>query len=316
MKITVCEPLSIDSQTQDKLAAPFRDQGIEVVFYPDKTTDLQKLAERCSDADIVITANQPFPEAVVKECKKAKLIDVAFTGTDHVDKKTAADMGISVCNAQGYATEAVAELVMALAVDVLRSIVPLDAAVRKGGARGSLAGRELKGKTFGIVGTGAIGIRTAELAKAFGCKVIGWSRSIRTEAQQAGIEYVSFEDVVKNSDILSLNVPLTDSTRGLIGEKELKMMKRSAILINTARGPVVEEAALAQALKDGEIAGAGIDVFAGEPPLAQDSPILSAPNTVLTPHIAYATEESFSDRAAIVFDNALSFIDGNPRNIV
>ena len=316
MKITVTEPLGIDQAAIDRLMEPFTKRGIQVVYHYDKAKDEAELCQRCADSDIIITANQPFPDSVVRACKKAKLIDVAFTGTDHIGKKAAVEMGITVCNAQGYATEAVAELAIALAIDLLRSVVLLDASIRLGGTRGRFVGRELKGKTFGVIGTGAIGIRTAELAKAFGCDVIGWSRTRKSEAEAAGIRYVSFDEVLEQSDILSLHVPLNDATRGMIGAEQLSKMKPTALLINTARGAVVDEDALAAALKSGKIGGAGLDVFAGEPPLPEEAPILYAPNTILTPHIAFVSEESFDGRAEIVFENALAFIDGNPVNVV
>ena len=174
-------------------------------------------------------------------------------------------------------------------------------------------GFELSGKTFGVVGLGAIGRRTVKLAQAFGCKVLGYNRS---QKDIAGVEQVDLETLLKESDIVSLHVPLTEATKGLIGEAELALMKPTAILINTARGPVVDTAALAKALTDGTIAAAGIDVFNGEPPIAADNPLLKAPNTLLAPHIGFATKEALAKRAVIAFKNVAMYLQGKPQNVM
>ncbi len=201
-------------------------------------------------------------------------------------------------------------------IDLLRKITPLDAKTREGEGRGTFAGRELKGKTVGIIGTGDIGTRTAELLKPFGVEVLGYSRSRRESAQEAGIAYTDLDNLLGKSDLISISVPLTDQTRGMIGKESFDKMKPTAFLINTARGPVVDEAALIEALNDGKIAGAALDVFDTEPPLPKDAAILKARNTLLTPHIGYASQESFDDRAKIVFDNVEAFLEGKPQNVV
>lgn len=315
-KVVICEPLGLAEEEIRKIFEPVEQAGCELTLYSDKAAGPTALTERVKDADIVVTANQPFGEDVVGALDHCELIDVAFTGTDHIGKQSAREKGITVVNAQGYATEAVAELAIAMAIDLLRDVSLFDRVTRQGGARGTIAGMELKGKTFGILGTGAIGCRIAQLAGAFGCKVIGWSRSEREEAKKAGLTYMSFDDVLAQSDILSVNTPLTDATKHLINAQALSKMKSSAILINTSRGPVVDEAALVDALKHGEIAAAGLDVFDIEPPLDPNKELMALENVLLTPHIAYATEESFRDRAHIVADNILAFLDGNPINVV
>lgn len=315
-KVVICEPLGLAEEEIREIFKPVEQAGCELVLYLDKAAGPTALTERVKDADIVVTANQPFGEDVVGALDHCELIDVAFTGTDHIGKQSAKEKGITVVNAQGYATEAVAELAIAMAIDLLRDVSLFDRVTRQGGARGTIAGMELKGKTFGILGTGAIGCRIAELASTFGCRVIGWSRSEREAAKKAGLTYMSFDEVLEQSDILSVNTPLTDATKHLIDAAALKKMKSSAILINTSRGPVVDEAALLDALKHGEIAAAGLDVFDTEPPLDPNKELMSLENVLLTPHIAYATEESFRDRANIVADNILAFLDGNPVNVV
>ena len=177
-------------------------------------------------------------------------------------------------------------------------------------------GFELAGKTFGIVGTGAIGLRVAVLARAFGCKVIAYSRTEKQEALELGVRYRSLEEVMAQSDIVSLHVPATAQTKGLISAEMIARMKPGALLINTARGPVVDSAALADALKAGRIAGAGIDVFETKPPIPEDHPLCSAPNTLLTPHVAFATEESMVLRANMVFENVQLYLNGTPRNVM
>ena len=166
---------------------------------------------------------------------------------------------------------------------------------------------------FGIIGMGAIGTRTAQLAKAFGCEVLGFNRSPR---QIEGVRMTDLDTLLSECDIVSLHVPLTDETRGLIGERELSLMKPDAVLINTARGPVVDSRALAAALKEGRLAGAAVDVYETEPPIAQDHPLLTAPNVTATPHVAFATKEALYQRAAIVFDNVAGYLDGKPQNVM
>ena len=171
----------------------------------------------------------------------------------------------------------------------------------------------MEGKKFGVVGTGAIGLKVAAIAQAFGCQVYAYSR---TKKDIPGITYVDLDTLLSTCDIVSLHTPLNDATRGMIGKEQLALMKPNAILINTARGPVVDSAALAEALNSGKIAGAGIDVFEGEPPIAKDHPLLTAKNVIATPHVAFATKEALVKRAVIVFDNIVKWMDGNPQNVI
>ena len=177
-------------------------------------------------------------------------------------------------------------------------------------------GTELGTKTVGIIGTGRIGVMTAKLFKAFGCRVLGYNRTKKDDAVQAGIEYVGLEELLKTSDIVSLHVPSTAETKGFLSRERICMMKPESILINCARGAVVDNAALADALNEGRIAGAAIDVFDMEPPIPADYPLLNAKNTLLTPHVAFASKESMIRRAHIVFDNLYSYLDGKPINVV
>jgi D-3-phosphoglycerate dehydrogenase len=174
-------------------------------------------------------------------------------------------------------------------------------------------GSELHGKTFGIIGTGQIGSQVARLANAFGCKVLAFNRSKKAISN---VEFSNLDYLLKNSDIVSLHVPLTKETRHLLGEREMNLMKNTAILINTARGPVVDYHALATALKNNNIAGAAIDVYEKEPPLDKNHPLLEAPNTILFPHIGYATKEAIQLRGKIVIDNIFQWLAGKPQNVM
>ena len=313
MKIVLLESLGI---TEEKLAA-FADKlkkaGHEFAAY-EKNTDPDVCIERAKDADVIMIANMPLPGKVIRNCPKLKFIDVAFTGVDHVDVDYCKSRGIWLSNASGYSTNAVAELAFGLMVAVSRKIIACDQATRSGRDKTDLIGFELAGKTLGIVGTGAIGLKTAEIGKAVGCRVVAYSRSQRPEALAMGIEYLSLETLLQESDIVSLHVPVTPDTKGLIDATRLSLMKPSAILINTARGPVVDSQALATALRAGRIAGAGLDVFDTEPPLPEEQPLRDCPNTVVTPHVAFATQESMVKRAVIVFDNVRQWLNGSPIN--
>lgn len=317
MKISLLEPIGIDVALMDELSAPLKKKGHEFVFYPEKTTDPNELYERAKDSDIVMIANNPLPDSVIEKCQNIKMLNVAFTGIDHVGLKACAEKNVTVCNAAGYSNETVSELAVGMAINVLRKINEGDKAVREGKtlASAGLMGTELGTKTVGIIGTGRIGVMTATLFKAFGCRVLGYSRTVKPEAEKAGIEYTDLETLLKESDIVSLHIPSTAETKGFLDAERIALMKPSAILINCARGAVVDNAALAEALNGGKIAGAAIDVFDMEPPIPADYPLLNAKNTLLTPHVAFASKESMIRRAKIVFDNLYAYLDGNPVNV-
>lgn len=303
MKIVAVEPIGISAERAQEIKQDLAGKGHEFVWFSDRKEDAATLVERMKDAEAVIISNIPLRADVLSQCPKLQFLDVAFTGLDHIDLEYCEAHGITVKNASGYATEAVAELAVGLMIDVLRKITFLDGSIRQGGVRGAFLGRELRGKTVGIVGTGAIGLRTAELLKAFGCKVIAWSRTHKPEMMNLGCAYVTLEALMRDSDIISLHVPLTTETKHLISKDLLALCKPTAILVNTARGNVVDMDALAECLRDGKIVGAGIDVYEKEPPLSQDHPLVQAPNCVLVPHVGYATREAFDDRIDIVLGN-------------
>ncbi len=305
MRIAVMEPLGVEQEKFMQIAREAVGDDVEIVCYDTRTTDVEELGRRGRDADIIAIGNLPFPREVLEKCENVKMLAVAFTGLDHVDLKYCEERGIKVQNCAGYATTAVAELTFGLLLDLCRNIGKCDTAARNGGTKAGLIGFELEGRTMGIVGTGAIGARVAKLAAAFGMDVIAYSR---TPGKVAGVRYVSLEELLAQADVVSLHVPLTDETRGMIGAEELALMKETAVLVNTARGPVVDTKALADALNSGRIAGAAIDVFDAEPPLDADEPLINAKNTVVTPHVAFATDESMIKRAEIEFRNIAEFI--------
>lgn len=313
MKLVVLEPLGVEKETLLALAEEKLGDRAEITVYDTRETDITKMAERAAEADILVLANQPLPEEVVRECKNLKMISVAFTGVDHIPMKYCREKGILVCNCAGYSNTAVSELVFGMALNLYRHITECNEAVRKEKDKTGLIGMELAGKKFGVIGMGAIGTRTAELAKAFGCQVYGYNRSPR---QIDGVTMTDMKTLLSECDIVSLHVPLTEETRGLIGEEKLSWMKPEAVLINTARGPVVDSAALAKALNENRIAGAAVDVFEMEPPVPADHPLLTAKNVTATPHVAFATREALYKRAGIVFENVIKFLEGNPQNVM
>lgn len=311
MNITCVEPLGISEEQFRKTQSAFAAEGHNFNYFMDRREDEATLAERMKDSEIAIISNIKLGSAVLAQCPKLKMLSVAFTGLDHIDLNYCKEHNIFVQNAAGYSTTAVSELAVGLMIDVLRKVTELDGTIRQGGSRGSFLGRELKGKTVGVVGTGAIGTATIKLLKAFGCKVMAYSRSQRKEVVDMGVEYCDLDTLMRQSDIVTLHVPMTAETHHLVGAKELALMKPTAIVINTARGNVVDIEALAKALKEGKIAGAGIDVYEKEPPLENTHPLLNAPNCVAIPHIGYATREAFDIRADIIIDHVWDFLRKN-----
>lgn len=315
MKISLLEPLGVPAETIERLAAPLKAAGHEFVYYDQKTTDPEELIRRSQGSDIVIIANNPYPEAVIHAQTNLKMLDVAFTGIDHVAIDACKEKNIMICNASGYSTETVAELILGMAIDALRNVTEGDRRTRNGGTSAGIGGREIHGRTVGIIGLGHIGLRTAKLFQAFGAKVVAYNRSKNPEAEQSGIEYCSLEDVLQKSDIISLNLPNNKETRGFISRERIAMMKKSAVFINCARGPIVDNQALADALNASELAYAAIDVYDMEPPIPADYPLLHAKNTLLTPHQAFISEEAMLRRADIVFDNITNYLAGTPINV-
>lgn len=313
MKVTFLEPLGIPQEQLKQMAEGALGDRARLIYYDTRAEDVPTLIERSKDADCVVLSNFKYGRDVISQCPDLKMICVAFTGVDHVDVAYCRERGITVCNCAGYSTAAVADLVFGFAIDLARNVIPCDRRVRAGGTKDGLVGYELEGKRFGVVGAGAIGSRVMSIAKAFGCEVFA---SSRTKKEIQGISFVSLDELLETSDIVSLHVPLNDSTRGLIGREQLARMKKDAVLINTARGPVVDSQALAEALKTGQIAGAAVDVFEMEPPIPSDHPLFEAPNLIATPHVAFASRQAFEKRAVIVCENIKKWLEKTPQNVI
>lgn len=311
MHIVIAQPLAVSEKLIASLSSDFKDRGWTLTTYDTLPKDQADLGERIAGADMAIIANYPLREEALEKAAQLKYVCVAFTGVDHMDIGYCKERGIAVSNCAGYSTTAVAELTFGLILTLYRKITEADAATRSGKGSAGLMGLELSGKTVGIIGTGAIGRRVAEIAKAFGANVIGWNRS-----HKADIHYVDLDTLMKTADIITVHLPLTPGTKHLVSREKLSLMKSTAILINTARGPVVDEAALADFLKKGKIAGAGIDVYDTEPPLPPDHPLLSTPHTVLTPHEGFFTKEAMEKRAVLVFRNLRSWAEGKQENVI
>lgn len=312
MKIAVLEPLGVSEELLRGEIEKDLPEGCEVICYPDRNEDPEVMRQRSEGADIVVLSNIPYKKDIISQLPDLKMICVAFTGVDHIDMEYCRERGIDVCNCAGYSTSAVADLVFAFALNLSRNVIPCDGRTRNSQTKDGLVGFELEGKTFGVIGTGAIGMRVASIAKAFGCRVVAYSRTVK---EIDGVEFMSLEDLLKISDIVSVHVPHTPATEKMIGREQFALMKSDAMFINTARGPVVDTEALADALKNGTIACAGIDVFDVEPPIPSDNPLLGLENTILTPHIAFASHQAFEKRAVIVGDNIRMWISGTPQNL-
>lgn len=264
---------------------------------------------------VLVNVKKKVDAELINQFPNLKMIAVAFTGYDSVDLDACKDNGIVVYNVPDYSTHSVAELVIGLAIGLLREIPKADELVRQN-KWFMPAGRELHGKTVGILGTGKIGLATTRIFKAMGCKLIAWSRSENELFTNLGGKYVfDKQKFFAQADIVSVHVPYNIYTHGLVGKEELKSMKKDAYLINTARGPIVDEDALIQALKNKEIAGAGLDVFSEEP-IPHDHALKSLDNVILTPHIAYKTEEALQRRADVTLQNIQDFLDGKTWNKV
>lgn len=315
MNIALLEPLGVPAETIDELSRPLTEAGHSFTYYDTKTTDAAELARRSAGADVVMIANNPYPAEAIAGAGALKMIAVAFTGIDHVALDTCREHGIEVRNCAGYSDVSVAELTLGLAIDVLRKVAEGNTAVRAGQTSAGLMGREICGKTVGIVGTGHIGVAAGKLFRAFGARVLGYARHEHPEAAEVGIEMVGLDELLAKADIVSLHLPLNDSTRKSFGAKQIAQMKDGAVFINCARGAIVDNDALADALNAGKIAGAGIDVFDMEPPIPASYVLTQTKNCIFTPHVAFLTEEAMQRRAKIEFDNVLAYLEGRAVNV-
>lgn len=315
MNISLLEPIGISEEEVRALSAQLEQEGHVFTYYDTRTTDIEELKRRSRGQHIVMIANNPYPDEVVEDADCLEMIAVAFTGIDHVGTEACRKKGITVCNCAGYSNQSVAELVIGLTIGLYRRITACDETVRKAGTSAGLTGMEISGKTVGIVGCGQIGGQTARLFQAFGAKVIAFARHEREEWKESGIQFCTMDELLAQSDIVSIHLPLNAQTKGFFGKESINKMKKGSILINCARGPIVDNEALAEALDEGRIAGAAVDVFDMEPPLPAGYSLCHAKNTLLTPHVAFLTREAMERRAEIEFRNVLAYLHGEPENV-
>ena len=313
MKISLIDPLLVDDKIIEKNKKKLEDLGHEFQYFKDSAKDGDEIIERLNDSDVAIITNNKFSKKVIDNTN-LKLIDVAFTGYNHVDMAACKENDIIVENASGYSDDSVAELVIGLTISLMRKFDKNNKNIFEDESF-NLLGQIIKGKTVGIIGTGKIGTRVIELFKAFGANILAFNRSEKDEVKNLGAKYVGLEDLLKNSDIISIHLPQNDETIGFIGKDELDLMKDKAVLINCARGPIVDNKYLAKLLNEDKLR-AGIDVFDMEPPLEKDYPLRNAKNVLLTNHVGYLTEEAMKIRCEIVFDNLYKFLDGEIVNRV
>ncbi len=284
--------------------------GLPVSIEWGKWQDVQSPAEVVG----IVTVQARVDEETLDRFPNLRVIAVAFTGYDCLDLAACRRRGVAVYNVPAYSTDSVAELTLALTIGLLREIPRADRSIRTGGWKLDRHGTELAGKTVGIVGTGAIGLRVASLFKAFRCELIGWSRTERGEFVELGGAYQPLDRVLSTADVVSLHVALTEETAGLVGERELGLMKPGACLINSSRGRVVDQAALIRACDSGRIRAA-LDVFDPEPVLPDDA-VRVMDNAILTPHLAFQTHEALARRARVTIANIQACFDGSDRNRV
>jgi D-3-phosphoglycerate dehydrogenase len=288
-----------------------------VVLYTDRPADAEEKVRRASGATVLVNSRSAvkWPGDVLRRLPGLRLIALCGIGTDAVDLAAARELGIAVCNIPGRTAPIVAEHALALMFAVARRTW-YQTNELKSGRWTRRDNVYLRGKTLGVVGVGPIGAEVARLGRALGMRVVAWTfRPTAARAAELGVTFLPLDELLRTADVVSLHVKLTDQTRRLIGEAELARMKPGALLVNTARGAVVDEAALAAALNAGHLGGAGIDVYQTEP-LPADSPLLACEQVVLTPHNADQTPEGTEFLNEGVVENVIAFLDGRPQNRV
>lgn len=317
MKIVVLDGYTLNpgDLTWDKLK-----QLGEVIFY-DRTPP-EKVLERASGAEVILTNKTPVSKEVIRQLPDLKYIGVLATGYNIIDINAAKQQEIIVSNAPGYSTDSVVQMTFALLLELTLRVQRHSDSVFTGKWAGSsdfcywdFPLVELAGKTFGIIGFGHIGQKVADVASAFGMKIIANSRTQTNQSHRINFKWVSVPELMAEADVISIHCPLFPETKGMINKDSLKRMKRSAYLLNTSRGPIVVDQDLADALNNDMIAGAGIDVLSTEPP-QKDNPLFNAKNCLITPHISWATFEARTRLMDIVVNNLSAYISGNPVNVV
>ena len=287
-----------------------------VTVFHDHLTDEGEIVERLKDFDIAMALRErtPFSRALLERLPNLKMIASAGMRNAAIDLDAANELGIVVCGTEG-SSRATMELTWGLILGLLRRI-PLEHEATRAGNWQRTLGIGLDGKTIGIIGMGNIGSQIAEVARAFHMNIIAWSQNLTQERAKAnGAALVPKDELLEKSDIVTIHTRLSDRTRGLLGSRELALMKPTAYLVNSSRGPIIDEVALVYALKSGAIAGAGLDVFDDEP-LPAAHPLLTLDNVLLTPHLGYVTEETYRVFYGQTLDNIRSYMEGNPQRVM
>jgi len=308
------EPQQIAGSPHLLRLEPFGD----VTVYSNRPGSVDEQVERARGAAILLNSRSQvrWPGEVLRRLPELRFITTFGIGTDAIDLVAAREMGITVSNIPGKTAPVVAEHAFGLMLAASKRVVFQTTELRAGRWGTRIDNVYLNGKVLGVIGAGPIAARMAALGGAIGMQVIAWTFHPSAERAAAmGVEFVGLDALLRRSDVVSLHVPLTDQSRGMIGERELRLMKAGSILVNTGRGPLVDEAALVQALEGGHLAGAALDVFAQEP-LPGDSPLLTCQQIVLTPHNADWTQEGIDLLNEGAVDNALAFLEGHPQNVV
>jgi len=310
MKIAVVDHVYLEKKHLERLHSLGE---LEVFNEPPKTA--QELKERIRAADIVIVGWSELTRGIIQSSKTLRMISIWATTCHYADLKAAAERGVVVTHVPSYAMEAVAEYTYALLLASIRRLSSADRHVRKGNFDWRpFGGVELHGKTLGIIGTGSIGCRVAEIAKAFGMQILAYDKYPNAKrAEEIGMKYVDLLTLLKESDFVTIHVTLTPETEGMLGKKEIEIMKKGAVIINTSQGKVIDENALVKALKSGKIAFAGLDVFAEEPP-AKNNPLFKLDNTILSPHVGFHTVEAVRRCTDICIENVEKFLNGHTQN--
>lgn len=287
----------------------------------DRSTKEEAL-ERVKDAEILLTNKTPITEELLAAARKVKYVGVMATGYNIVDLEACRRRNIPVTNVPAYSTNAVAQLVFAYLLEICHHVTHHTEAVMAGEWTNSKDFSfwnypliELSGKTMGVIGFGSIGIRVSEIAQAFGMKVLVWSRTKKPEYENERLIFVPLDELYRKADVISVHVPLTKETENLIDKEAINKMKDGVILINTARGGIINEKDLADALNSGKVYAAGVDVVTKEP-IEADNPLLKAKNLFITPHIGWAPKEARTRCMEIVVQNVKAFIEGKPQNVV
>lgn len=285
-------------------------------------TPLELIEDRAKEAEILFTNKTPLREEMLEKLPMLKYIGVLATGYNVVDVEAAKRRGITVTNTPNYGAKSVAQMTFALILELCNHVQEHSNAVKEGAWTKSrdfcfwnYPIVELEGKTIGIIGFGTIGQQVVDIAGAFGMKVIGFSRRHSDQSHRKNFKWAELDELLRESDIVSLHCPLTTENKGMINYSALSKMKKTAFLINTARGPLIKEQDLADALNNGDIAGAGLDVLAVEPPKA-DNPLFNAQNCLITPHIAWASKEARARLMNIATDNLKAFLNGEQLNVI